>query len=70
MTRFFQTSYKSAIETNIVMHKTSQVESSSILLMKPNLRIELYIYIYIILVQNSLGLFCAMIEITLTIALS
>lgn len=37
----FPNSYKSAIKTNIVMRKTSQVESFSILLMKPNLRIEL-----------------------------
>lgn len=44
------------------MHKTSQVESSSVLLLKPNLRIELYIlYLY----KVVKGLFCAMIEITI-----
>ena len=32
--------YEPAVEGNLVMHKTSQVESSSILLLKPNLRIE------------------------------
>lgn len=40
---FFERSQSqvSAIGPNIVMHKTSQVESFSILLLKPNLRIEL-----------------------------